>query len=64
MTSEIPEKGTCPICGRKYAITGKGVLRRHNSDDIRCFTSPQLPAEIIPAIRMLAELENKKWPSG
>lgn len=57
--TRIANRGTCPTCGGKYAITDKGVLRRHigKVDPGKCHSNRQLPVEIIPAILEIARLE-------
>lgn len=48
-------RGTCPTCGRKYVVReNTQTLRRHGTG--KCAVDNQLPAEIIPAIGVIAEL--------
>lgn len=48
-------QGTCPTCGRKYVLNKKTrTLRRHGQG--YCLSYDQLPAEVIPAIGVIAEL--------
>lgn len=51
--------GTCPTCGRTYRIGNDESLRRHKDVKYgrqKCEFDKQLPAEIIPAILLIAEL--------
>lgn len=49
-----PDRGTCPICRKKYSIRKDDCIRRHGSGD--CLIKDQLPLEIHSAIVVIAEI--------
>ena len=51
----ISEKGICPTCGNPYALKANGALRRHNSAFTRCFTTDQIPNELIRSVIIIAK---------
>lgn len=52
-----PRKGTCPTCGKTYTIKENGALRRHGQG--YCYTNNQLPAEIVPAVILVAGIYDR-----
>lgn len=53
------KRGTCPSCGHKYSLNNDESLRRHRDTRYgreKCHLDKQLPAEIIPAVLVIAEL--------
>lgn len=54
-----PNRGTCPTCGKKCAINNDESLRRHRGDTPKCELDKQLPAEIVPAVLLIAGLSDK-----
>lgn len=56
-------KGTCPTCRKRYKLRSDGLLRRHGSSHV-CAYYDQLPAEVIPAVFLLADLDGGRDESS